>query len=247
MEVASVTSHRKENFGSAKVVINNPTSQTSQVRRINMNPRVTSTPSTVVPRFLPPREPQSTPSSDAPSNMPRGRLPRRPLGDNSFYRSETIEKTGRFDTAEKTGRFDAEKTGRFDTAEKTGRFDAEKTGRFDTAEKTGRFDAVEKTGRFDTVEKAPTKPLKKREDSRDSAPQRPAPVQSKIPTVKKQVEGIMLTEEEGKVVLPALKEWATRQRPALERKKDGSLAVGVDLSKEVTVPEPPPGTCDRGL
>ena len=230
MEVASVTSHRKENFGSAKVVINNPTSQTSQVRRINMNPRVTSTPSTVVPRFLPPREPQSTPSSDAPSNMPRGRLPRRPLGDNSFYRSETIEKTGRFDTAEKTGRFDAEKT-----------------GRFDTAEKTGRFDAVEKTGRFDTVEKAPTKPLKKREDSRDSAPQRPAPVQSKIPTVKKQVEGIMLTEEEGKVVLPALKEWATRQRPALERKKDGSLAVGVDLSKEVTVPEPPPGTCDRGL
>ena len=127
--------------------------------------------------------------------MPRGRLPRRPLGDNSFYRSETIEKTGRFDTAEKT----------------------------------------------------PTKPLKKREDSRDSAPQRPAPVQSKIPTVKKQVEGIMLTEEEGKVVLPALKEWATRQRPALERKKDGSLAVGVDLSKEVTVPEPPPGTCDRGL
>ena len=240
MEVASVTSHRKENFGSAKVVINNPTSQTSQVRRINMNPRVTS-----------------TPSSDAPSNMPRGRLPRRPLGDNSFYRSETIEKTGRFD-AEKTGRFDtAEKTGRFDTVEKTGRFDtAEKTGRFDTVEKTGRFDAVEKTGRFDTVEKtgrfdavekAPTKPLKKREDSRDSAPQRPAPVQSKIPTVKKQVEGIMLTEEEGKVVLPALKEWATRQRPALERKKDGSLAVGVDLSKEVTVPEPPPGTCDRGL
>ena len=219
MEVASVTSHRKENFGSAKVVINNPTSQTSQVRRINMNPRVTSTPSTVVPRSLPPREPQSTPSSDAPSNMPRGRLPRRPLGDNSFYRSETIEKTGRFD------------------AEKTGRFDAEKTGRFD----------AEKTGRFDAVEKAPTKPLKKREDSRDSAPQRPAPVQSKIPTVKKQVEGIMLTEEEGKVVLPALKEWATRQRPALERKKDGSLAVGVDLSKEVTVPEPPPGTCDRGL
>lgn len=220
MEVASVTSHRKENFGSAKVVINNPTSQTSQVRRINMNPRATSTPSTVVPRSLPPREPQSTPSSDAPSNMPRGRLPRRPLGDNSFYRSETIEKTGRFD------------------AEKTGRFDAEKTGRFDT---------VEKTGRFDTAEKTPTKPLKKREDSRDSAPQRPAPVQSKIPTVKKQVEGIMLTEEEGKVVLPALKEWATRQRPALERKKDGSLAVGVDLSKEVTVPEPPPGTCDRGL
>ena len=212
MEVASVTSHRKENFGSAKVVINNPTSQTSQVRRINMNPRVASTLSTVAPRSLPPREPQSTPSSDAPSNMPRGRLPRRPLGDNSFYRSETIEKTGRFD--------------------------AEKTGRFDTAEKTGRFDAVEK---------APTKPLKKREDSRDSAPQRPAPVQSKIPTVKKQVEGIMLTEEEGKVVLPALKEWATRQRPALERKKDGSLAVGVDLSKEVTVPEPPPGTCDRGL
>ena len=230
MEVASVTSHRKENFGSAKVVINNPTSQTSQVRRINMNPRVASTLSTVAPRSLPPREPQSTPSSDAPSNMPRGRLPRRPLGDNSFYRSETIEKTGRFD---------AEKTGRFDTAEKT--------GRFDTAEKTGRFDAVEKTGRFDAVEKAPTKPLKKREDSRDSAPQRPAPVQSKIPTVKKQVEGIMLTEEEGKVVLPALKEWATRQRPALERKKDGSLAVGVDLSKEVTVPEPPPGTCDRGL
>ena len=230
MEVASVTSHRKENFGSAKVVINNPTSQTSQVRRINMNPRVTSTPSTVVPRSLPPREPQSTPSSDAPSNMPRGRLPRRPLGDNSFYRSETIEKTGRFD---------AEKTGRFDTAEKT--------GRFDTVEKTGRFDTVEKTGRFDTAEKTPTKPLKKREDSRDSAPQRPAPVQSKIPTVKKQVEGIMLTEEEGKVVLPALKEWATRQRPALERKKDGSLAVGVDLSKEVTVPEPPPGTCDRGL
>ena len=229
MEVASVTSHRKENFGNAKVVINNPTSQTSQVRRINMNPRVTSTPSTVVPRSLPPREPQSTPSSDAPSNMPRGRLPRRPLGDNSFYRSETIEKTGRFD------------------AEKTGRFDAEKTGRFDTAEKTGRFDTVEKTGRFDTAEKTPTKPLKKREDSRDSAPQRPAPVQSKIPTVKKQVEGIMLTEEEGKVVLPALKEWATRQRPALERKKDGSLAVGVDLSKEVTVPEPPPGTCDRGL
>ena len=221
MEVASVTSHRKENFGSAKVVINNPTSQTSQVRRINMNPRATSTPSTVVPRSLPPREPQSTPSSDAPSNMPRGRLPRRPLGDNSFYRSETIEKTGRFD--------------------------AEKTGRFDTAEKTGRFDTAEKTGRFDTVEKTPTKPLKKREDSRDSAPQRPAPVQSKIPTVKKQVEGIMLTEEEGKVVLPALKEWATRQRPALERKKDGSLAVGVDLSKEVTVPEPPPGTCDRGL
>ena len=221
MEVASVTSHRKENFGSAKVVINNPTSQTSQVRRINMNPRATSTPSTVVPRSLPPREPQSTPSSDAPSNMPRGRLPRRPLGDNSFYRSETIEKTGRFD--------------------------AEKTGRFDTVEKTGRFDTVEKTGRFDTAEKAPTKPLKKREDSRDSAPQRPAPVQSKIPTVKKQVEGIMLTEEEGKVVLPALKEWATRQRPALERKKDGSLAVGVDLSKEVTVPEPPPGTCDRGL
>lgn len=212
MEVASVTSHRKENFGSAKVVINNPTSQTSQVRRINMNPRATSTPSTVVPRSLPPREPQSTPSSDAPSNMPRGRLPRRPLGDNSFYRSETIEKTGRFD-----------------------------------AEKTGRFDTVEKTGRFDTAEKTPTKPLKKREDSRDSAPQRPAPVQSKIPTVKKQVEGIMLTEEEGKVVLPALKEWATRQRPALERKKDGSLAVGVDLSKEVTVPEPPPGTCDRGL
>ena len=239
MEVASVTSHRKENFGSAKVVINNPTSQTSQVRRINMNPRATSTPSTVVPRSLPPREPQSTPSSDAPSNMPRGRLPRRPLGDNSFYRSETIEKTGRFD---------AEKTGRFDTAEKTGRFDtAEKTGRFDTAEKTGRFDTAEKTGRFDTAEKTPTKPLKKREDSRDSAPQRPAPVQSKIPTVKKQVEGIMLTEEEGKVVLPALKEWATRQRPALERKKDGSLAVGVDLSKEVTVPEPPPGTCDRGL
>lgn len=221
MEVASVTSHRKENFGSAKVVINNPTSQTSQVRRINMNPRATSTPSTVVPRSLPPREPQSTPSSDAPSNMPRGRLPRRPLGDNSFYRSETIEKTGRFDV--------------------------EKTGRFDTAEKTGRFDTVEKTGRFDTAEKTPTKPLKKREDSRDSAPQRPAPVQSKIPTVKKQVEGIMLTEEEGKVVLPALKEWATRQRPALERKKDGSLAVGVDLSKEVTVPEPPPGTCDRGL
>ena len=221
MEVASVTSHRKENFGSAKVVINNPTSQTSQVRRINMNPRATSTPSTVVPRSLPPREPQSTPSSDAPSNMPRGRLPRRPLGDNSFYRSETIEKTGRFD--------------------------AEKTGRFDTAEKTGRFDTAEKTGRFDTAEKTPTKPLKKREDSRDSAPQRPAPVQSKIPTVKKQVEGIMLTEEEGKVVLPALKEWATRQRPALERKKDGSLAVGVDLSKEVTVPEPPPGTCDRGL
>ena len=221
MEVASVTSHRKENFGSAKVVINNPTSQTSQVRRINMNPRATSTPSTVVPRSLPPREPQSTPSSDAPSNMPRGRLPRRPLGDNSFYRSETIEKTGRFDT--------------------------EKTGRFDTAEKTGRFDTAEKTGRFDTAEKTPTKPLKKREDSRDSAPQRPAPVQSKIPTVKKQVEGIMLTEEEGKVVLPALKEWATRQRPALERKKDGSLAVGVDLSKEVTVPEPPPGTCDRGL
>ena len=221
MEVASVTSHRKENFGSAKVVINNPTSQTSQVRRINMNPRATSTPSTVVPRSLPPREPQSTPSSDAPSNMPRGRLPRRPLGDNSFYRSETIEKTGRFD--------------------------AEKTGRFDTAEKTSRFDTVEKTGRFDTAEKTPTKPLKKREDSRDSAPQRPAPVQSKIPTVKKQVEGIMLTEEEGKVVLPALKEWATRQRPALERKKDGSLAVGVDLSKEVTVPEPPPGTCDRGL
>ena len=221
MEVASVTSHRKENFGSAKVVINNPTSQTSQVRRINMNPRATSTPSTVVPRSLPPREPQSTPSSDAPSNMPRGRLPRRPLGDNSFYRSETIEKTGRFD--------------------------AEKTGRFDTAEKTGRFDTVEKTGRFDTAEKTPTKPLKKREDSRDSAPQRPAPVQSKIPTVKKQVEGIMLTEEEGKVVLPALKEWATRQRPALERKKDGSLAVGVDLSKDVTVPEPPPGTCDRGL
>ena len=221
MEVASVTSHRKENFGSAKVVINNPTSQTSQVRRINMNPRATSTPSTVVPRSLPPREPQSTPSSDAPSNMPRGRLPRRPLGDNSFYRSETIEKTGRFD--------------------------AEKTGRFDTAEKTGRFDTVEKTGRFDTAEKTPTKPLKKREDSRDSAPQRPAPMQSKIPTVKKQVEGIMLTEEEGKVVLPALKEWATRQRPALERKKDGSLAVGVDLSKEVTVPEPPPGTCDRGL
>ena len=212
---------RLENFGSAKVVINNPTSQTSQVRRINMNPRATSTPSTVVPRSLPPREPQSTPSSDAPSNMPRGRLPRRPLGDNSFYRSETIEKTGRFD--------------------------AEKTGRFDTAEKTGRFDTVEKTGRFDTAEKTPTKPLKKREDSRDSAPQRPAPVQSKIPTVKKQVEGIMLTEEEGKVVLPALKEWATRQRPALERKKDGSLAVGVDLSKEVTVPEPPPGTCDRGL
>lgn len=212
MEVASVTSHRKENFGSAKVVINNPTSQTSQVRRINMNPRATSTPSTVVPRSLPPREPQSTPSSDAPSNMPRGRLPRRPLGDNSFYRSETIEKTGRFD-----------------------------------AEKTGRFDTAEKTGRFDTAEKTPTKPLKKREDSRDSAPQRPAPVQSKIPTVKKQVEGIMLTEEEGKVVLPALKEWATRQRPALERKKDGSLAVGVDLSKEVTVPEPPPGTCDRGL
>ena len=230
MEVASVTSHRKENFGSAKVVINNPTSQTSQVRRINMNPRATSTPSTVVPRSLPPREPQSTPSSDAPSNMPRGRLPRRPLGDNSFYRSETIEKTGRFD---------AEKTGRFDTAEKT--------GRFDTVEKTGRFDTAEKTGRFDTAEKTPTKPLKKREDSRDSAPQRPAPVQSKIPTVKKQVEGIMLTEEEGKVVLPALKEWATRQRPALERKKDGSLAVGVDLSKEVTVPEPPPGTCDRGL
>ena len=230
MEVASVTSHRKENFGSAKVVINNPTSQTSQVRRINMNPRVASTLSTVAPRSLPPREPQSTPSSDAPSNMPRGRLPRRPLGDNSFYRSETIEKTGRFD---------AEKTGRFDTAEKT--------GRFDTAEKTGRFDTVEKTGRFDTAEKTPTKPLKKREDSRDSAPQRPAPVQSKIPTVKKQVEGIMLTEEEGKVVLPALKEWATRQRPALERKKDGSLAVGVDLSKEVTVPEPPPGTCDRGL
>lgn len=230
MEVASVTSHRKENFGSAKVVINNPTSQTSQVRRINMNPRATSTPSTVVPRSLPPREPQSTPSSDAPSNMPRGRLPRRPLGDNSFYRSETIEKTGRFN---------AEKTGRFDTAEKT--------GRFDTVEKTGRFDTVEKTGRFDTAEKTPTKPLKKREDSRDSAPQRPAPVQSKIPTVKKQVEGIMLTEEEGKVVLPALKEWATRQRPALERKKDGSLAVGVDLSKEVTVPEPPPGTCDRGL
>ena len=230
MEVASVTSHRKENFGSAKVVINNPTYQTSQVRRINMNPRATSTPSTVVPRSLPPREPQSTPSSDVPSNMPRGRLPRRPLGDNSFYRSETIEKTGRFD---------AEKTGRFDTAEKT--------GRFDTVEKTGRFDTVEKTGRFDTAEKAPTKPLKKREDSRDSAPQRPAPVQSKIPTVKKQVEGIMLTEEEGKVVLPALKEWATRQRPALERKKDGSLAVGVDLSKEVTVPEPPPGTCDRGL
>ena len=221
MEVASVTSHRKENFGSAKVVINNPTYQTSQVRRINMNPRATSTPSTVVPRSLPPREPQSTPSSDAPSNMPRGRLPRRPLGDNSFYRSETIEKTGRFD--------------------------AEKTGRFDTAEKTGRFDTAEKTGRFDTAEKTPTKPLKKREDSRDSAPQRPAPVQSKIPTVKKQVEGIMLTEEEGKVVLPALKEWATRQRPALERKKDGSLAVGVDLSKEVTVPEPPPGTCDRGL
>ena len=212
MEVASVTSHRKENFGSAKVVINNPTSQTSQVRRINMNPRVASTLSTVAPRSLPPREPQSTPSSDAPSNMPRGRLPRRPLGDNSFYRSETIEKTGRFD-----------------------------------AEKTGRFDTVEKTGRFDTAEKTPTKPLKKREDSRDSAPQRPAPVQSKIPTVKKQVEGIMLTEEEGKVVLPALKEWATRQRPALERKKDGSLAVGVDLSKEVTVPEPPPGTCDRGL
>lgn len=212
MEVASVTSHRKENFGSAKVVINTPTSQTSQVRRINMNPRATSTPSTVVPRSLPPREPQSTPSSDAPSNMPRGRLPRRPLGDNSFYRSETIEKTGRFD-----------------------------------AEKTGRFDTAEKTGRFDTAEKTPTKPLKKREDSRDSAPQRPAPVQSKIPTVKKQVEGIMLTEEEGKVVLPALKEWATRQRPALERKKDGSLAVGVDLSKEVTVPEPPPGTCDRGL
>lgn len=230
MEVASVTSHRKENFGSAKVVINNPTSQTSQVRRINMNPRVASTLSTVAPRSLPPREPQSTPSSDAPSNMPRGRLPRRPLGDNSFYRSETIEKTGRFN---------AEKTGRFDTAEKT--------GRFDTAEKTGRFDTVEKTGRFDTAEKTPTKPLKKREDSRDSAPQRPAPVQSKIPTVKKQVEGIMLTEEEGKVVLPALKEWATRQRPALERKKDGSLAVGVDLSKEVTVPEPPPGTCDRGL
>lgn len=221
MEVASVTSHRKENFGSAKVVINNPTSQTSQVRRINMNPRVASTLSTVAPRSLPPREPQSTPSSDAPSNMPRGRLPRRPLGDNSFYRSETIEKTGRFN--------------------------AEKTGRFDTAEKTGRFDTVEKTGRFDTAEKTPTKPLKKREDSRDSAPQRPAPVQSKIPTVKKQVEGIMLTEEEGKVVLPALKEWATRQRPALERKKDGSLAVGVDLSKEVTVPEPPPGTCDRGL
>ena len=212
MEVASVTSHRKENFGSAKVVINNPTSQTSQVRRINMNPRVASTLSTVAPRSLPPREPQSTPSSDAPSNMPRGRLPRRPLGDNSFYRSETIEKTGRFN-----------------------------------AEKTGRFDTAEKTGRFDTVEKTPTKPLKKREDSRDSAPQRPAPVQSKIPTVKKQVEGIMLTEEEGKVVLPALKEWATRQRPALERKKDGSLAVGVDLSKEVTVPEPPPGTCDRGL
>ena len=230
MEVASVTSHRKENFGSAKVVINNPTSQTSQVRRINMNPRVASTLSTVAPRSLPPREPQSTPSSDAPSNMPRGRLPRRPLGDNSFYRSETIEKTGRFN---------AEKTGRFDTAEKT--------GRFDTAEKTGRFDTVEKTSRFDTAEKTPTKPLKKREDSRDSAPQRPAPVQSKIPTVKKQVEGIMLTEEEGKVVLPALKEWATRQRPALERKKDGSLAVGVDLSKEVTVPEPPPGTCDRGL
>lgn len=221
MEVASVTSHRKENFGSAKVVINNPTSQTSQVRRINMNPRVASTLSTVAPRSLPPREPQSTPSSDAPSNMPRGRLPRRPLGDNSFYRSETIEKTGRFN--------------------------AEKTGRFDTAEKTGRFDTVEKTGHFDTAEKTPTKPLKKREDSRDSAPQRPAPVQSKIPTVKKQVEGIMLTEEEGKVVLPALKEWATRQRPALERKKDGSLAVGVDLSKEVTVPEPPPGTCDRGL
>ena len=212
MEVASVTSHRKENFGSAKVVINNPTSQTSQVRRINMNPRVASTLSTVAPRSLPPREPQSTPSSDAPSNMPRGRLPRRPLGDNSFYRSETIEKTGRFN-----------------------------------AEKTGRFDTAEKTGRFDTAEKTPTKPLKKREDSRDSAPQRPAPVQSKIPTVKKQVEGIMLTEEEGKVVLPALKEWATRQRPALERKKDGSLAVGVDLSKEVTVPEPPPGTCDRGL
>ena len=230
MEVASVTSHRKENFGSAKVVINNPTSQTSQVRRINMNPRATSTPSTVVPRSLPPREPQSTPTPAAPPTPPRGRLPRRPLGDNSFYRSETIEKTGRFD---------AEKTGRFDTAEKT--------GRFDTVEKTGRFDTVEKTGRFDTVEKTPTKPLKKREDSRDSAPQRPAPVQSKIPTVKKQVEGIMLTEEEGKVVLPALKEWATRQRPALERKKDGSLAVGVDLSKEVTVPEPPPGTCDRGL
>lgn len=147
MEVASVTSHRKENFGSAKVVINNPTSQTSQVRRINMNPRVASTLSTVAPRSLPPREPQSTPSSDAPSNMPRGRLPRRPLGDNSFYRSETIEKTGRFN--------------------------AEKTGRFDTAEKTGRFDTVEKTGHFDTAEKTPTKPLKKREDSRDSAPQRP--------------------------------------------------------------------------
>lgn len=202
MEVASVTSHRKENFGSAKVVINNPTSQTSQVRRINMNPRATSTPSTVAPRSLPPRELQSAVSSDAPSNMPRGRLPRRPLGDNSFYRSETIEKTSRFD-----------------------------------AEKTSRFDA----------EKAATKPLKKREDSRDSAPQRPVPVQLKIPTVKKQVEGIMLTEEEGKVVLPALKEWATRQRPALERKKDGSLVVGVDLSKEVTVPEPPPGTRDRGL
>ena len=210
MEVASVTSHRKENFGSAKVVINNPTSQTSQVRRINMNPRATSTPSTVAPRSLPPRELQSAVSSDAPSNMPRGRLPRRPLGDNSFYRSETIEKTSRFD------------------AEKTSRFDAEKTSRFD-------------------AEKAATKPLKKREDFRDSAPQRPVPVQSKIPTVKKQVEGIMLTEEEGKVVLPALKEWATRQRPALERKKDGSLVVGVDLSKEVTVPEPPPGTRDRGL
>lgn len=225
MEVASIAARRRADYGNAKVVVNNPSPQTPPIRHINMNPQSSSQPPLHAPARKP--APVAPAPEPAPAPAPRSRLPRRPIGDNSFYRSETIEKEAA-SAARADGAGSKPAAGRGARAAPNPVSTADRTAATPTSTTTtptGR----ERTGSTGSVpgKRAGSVPAKKEEGAREAA----------TPSVPRESAkcGIPFSKEE----VADLSAWRDVKKPALERKPDGSLAVGFDLSEEIGDPTEP--------
>lgn len=228
MEVASIAARRRADYGNAKVVVNNPSPQTPPIRHINMNPHSSSQPPLRAPTRKP--APVAPAPEPAPAPAPRSRLPRRPIGDNSFYRSETIEREAA-SAARADGAGSKPAVGRGARVAPTA-----VSAVTPTPSQAGTGSRVtpttpDRTGRGNTGsvpgKRAGSVPMKKAEGAREAAT-------SSVPRESAKW-GIPFSKEE----VADLSAWRDVKKPALERKPDGSLAVGFDLSEEIGDPTEP--------
>ena len=271
MEVASIASRRHENYGNAKVVVNNPTPPKPQVRHISMNPQsITHPPARTPAQSIDSTARAASTPAPAPAAPPRSHLPRRPIGDTSFYRSETIGKTAgaagartagigskvtpsrgssnQVSTSAATSSMSAPDKTTITTGatnkttttnppnkihiitgppNKTTTTNPPNKATSNSRSRTSSTHSTHSTGGM-AGNKAGSAPAKKHENSHDSALPRES---SKW--------GIEFSKEEIAALAVDMHSWREVKKPVLERKPDGSLVLGFDLSKEIEDPTTP--------